>query len=298
MRDETCPLPDVDPRVRAYMEPSAAVTHAAAASLKAFAAAFKFAPVQVRIRLLYFFVFSERAVVPLSLASIVLGTYRDSKTALQGTQKKRLFWSDIAGGDGDDDSSTAGAGGDAGAGAGGDAKRAKGGAVPAADLSALKVGSVSPVADFEAMCAHPALVPAALAQLEAQVRDLVTVGGTGAYYKKAAACVAALRAACLMHGESARFNGFLAGGLKPSFCAGRHAGFWDCLVAGGLATHGLITVEEDSAAEATAAEAAALFASPAALAPVLEPAPVPSASKCVPKCRERERGKGGGRCRE
>ena len=107
------------------------------------------------------------------------------------------------------------------------------------------------------MLAHAnaaALLPAALEQMRTRILEFVEVGGTAAYLKKAVACTAELRAACVAHGESELFNDFLRGKLKAKF---RDSDFWDRLVA---AKTTLITEDEDSAVAVTAAEAAAFIA--------------------------------------
>lgn len=232
VKHETCQLPGVDPRVRAYMDPAPALLAAARPAVESFAASFKFAPVE------------------------------GSKA------KRKHFWSDIAGADGAEGAAgAAGAvvgaaggapGGAAGASAGDDGP-------PAAKAAKVQtVGSVDPVGDFEAMVADPGLVNAAVAAMMARVVDLVTEGGTSAYYKKASACVVSLRRACVAHGESEAFNDFLEAKVKAAFKAGRHAEAWELVAAAGTT---LVTSAEDSAVDVTAAEAAAFLADDAPTAP-------------------------------
>jgi hypothetical protein len=237
VKDETCQLPGVDARVRAYMDPSSALLSAARPEIERFAAEFRFAPVE--------------------------GGKKN---------KRKHFWSDIEGAGGADQAEAGGGAlGGTGPGAAGGTGGGGGGPSPAkvAKAGAVTVGSVDPVGDFEALVASDggALVGQAVGLMMARAVELVTEGGTSAYYKKAAACALSLRAACVAHGESEAFNAWLADKFKGPFRAGRHGEAWELVAQQGTT---LVTAAEDSAVDVTPAQAAAFLAEagpPAAAAP-------------------------------
>ena len=129
--------------------------------------------------------------------------------------------------------------------------------------------------DFEALLlaapADPGLVPGAVGAMMDRAVDLVTAGGSAAYYRRAVLCVASLRAACLAHGESERFNAFLASRVKAPFAAAGspHGEVWDLVVAEGI---NLITCDEDSAVDVAPEAAVAFVAADEAPAPPPAPA--------------------------
>mmetsp|Transcript_46476 Transcript_46476/g.104994 ORF Transcript_46476/g.104994 Transcript_46476/m.104994 type:complete len:749 (+) Transcript_46476:235-2481(+) len=234
--DPNCQLPGVDPRVRAYMEPSPALAAQAQPALGAFAALFKMTPVE------------------------------DSG----GKAKRKHFWSDIAGADDEAASTAAAAAGGAdeapassspsspsaaaavGGAAGVSGKRSKPG-------GPVSIGSVSPVADFEALLGDPQVVPDAINAMMARIVSLVELGGTSAHYRKAIEGVASLRRACLNHGEAQAFNDWIGPNFKDSFESGMHGEAFELLVAANLS---LISSDEDDAADVSPDDARAFLAPP------------------------------------
>jgi len=221
VRDSTCQLAEVDPRVRAYMDPCPNRTARALPQIEAFSSSFKFAAVD--------------------------------KNGVDASKKRKHFWSDIGGpatgGDGTGACVAADGGG------GGDSKAAAAAAAEAKRTKLLTtgVGSVNPVSDFLAMTEDPSLVSQAVHALQKRCLELITEGATTAYYAKALTCVATLRAASIEHGESEGFNEFL-GQLKQRFKdSPTHGEAWE-MVRSAKVT--LITSSEDGVVDVTAEEAA------------------------------------------
>lgn len=225
VQDPEAELPPVDPRVQAYMNPSSELLKLAQPALTRFAQHFPFKAVEVG-------------------------------------KKRKYFWSDILGEEG-------ALGGSAGNGAGADdgsgAKKFKAdapqgpsaaAAAEAAATAPQTVGSVNPVADFEAMLGAPDTVKAAVESMKARIVELVTDGANTAYYKKAMQCLVALRKGCLAQGESSMFNQFMRAEVKANFSDGQHSAVWEIVVESEVS---LITAEEDSVVDVSAAEAAAFL---------------------------------------
>lgn len=93
--------------------------------------------------------------------------------------------------------------------------------------------------------------------------------------------MAALRAACLAHGESDAYNAFLRQRIKEPFRSGRHGEAWELLAASRCT---LLSGDDDSAVrDVTAADAAAfLLADDAASAAQSQAAPAAAAGDGEP----------------
>uniref|UniRef100_A0A7S2DHZ8 Ku domain-containing protein n=1 Tax=Octactis speculum TaxID=3111310 RepID=A0A7S2DHZ8_9STRA len=176
-RDPKVPLPEIDARVKAYMNPSQEMMVHAKSALKSFEEKFKFTAVE------------------------------------KASRKRKHFWSDMA--DTKDDSSSApsssGATGDGVKGEGNGAAVAAG-----SDGGKQEVGSLNPVEDFDRMMKSVKLVEKALELMRERIIVFVTQGGTAAYRKKAVLCVKALREGCLRESESALFNRFMRDTVKAN----------------------------------------------------------------------------------
>ena len=220
IKEPNCPLPEVDPRVRRYMEPTPEMLADAKGALHAFQRNFKFTAVE------------------------------------QKSQKRKYFWSD----GNDDKKAKTNDGVDGGSDGSGNATDATGSGATSAPPAPVvtTVSSLTPVPDFMALLAAAGDDEGAVREATKLMRNRITSciadGATTAYYKKALACVKALREQSLSlgKGQGDAFNEFLNEGIKVPFSSGMHGAFWDLLVEAKVT---LITSTEDATLSSTVTEA-------------------------------------------
>ncbi|KAI9205546.1 SPOC like C-terminal domain-containing protein [Polychytrium aggregatum] len=108
-----------------------------------------------------------------------------------------------------------------------------------------KIGSITPAADFRAMCARrdKDCIPAAMEQMPQVILQLITNSADGEYYDKALEAIHEFRRGCIIESESDCFNAFLERLQTETLVKTRlHHRFWSGhVVPGGI---GAITSDE------------------------------------------------------
>lgn len=153
------------------------------------------------------------------------------------------------------------------------------------DQPDFTAGSVAPVEDFQAVVTfavdpvlkvsaaqRQGLVKGAMQTLMDIVERHITLGASAAYYKRAVACLVALRKVGVEHGEYNHFNAYLRDKIKLPHQFGRHSALWKLLVDDNLT---LITSRDVPECGVSAADADAFLharAEVAASAPVTQAA--------------------------
>lgn len=111
------------------------------------------------------------------------------------------------------------------------------------DAPDFTAGSVAPVEDFQTVVSFAAdpvlkvgaeqrqgLIKSAMQTLMDIVERHVTLGASAAYYKRAVACIGALRKVAAEHGEYNFFNTYLRDKVKLPHQFGRHSALWKLLL--------------------------------------------------------------------
>ena len=111
------------------------------------------------------------------------------------------------------------------------------------DMPDFTAGSVSPTEDFQSLVAFAdsPLLPIGAAQRQCLVRSAmqtlldivdrhITLGASAAYYKRAVACLTAVRDVARTHGEFSMFNAHLRDKIKLPHQSGRHSALWRLVV--------------------------------------------------------------------
>ncbi|KAJ3077127.1 X-ray repair cross-complementing protein 5, partial [Quaeritorhiza haematococci] len=113
-----------------------------------------------------------------------------------------------------------------------------------------KIGTVDPVADFEAMVSRKDVdrIGEAISQMTTLIPRLVLESLTPQLYPKALKCLTALRRVCIAEGEGDKFNSWLqefkSTLVGATSTAGRHVAFWKEFVV----KEGITLISEDESA--------------------------------------------------
>jgi len=222
IHNPTCDLPEIDKRVKAYMEPNQNIIKAAIPVLNHFKDIFKFVTIDNN-----------------------------------ANKKRKHFWSDITGDDGD--------GGDNSDIINPDGTSTTSSSSSSSSSSSLNnkipkkeiiIGSVNPVSDFELLLNNKdnvLFISEIFQKMLNRIETLIIEGASTPYYNKAIKCLISLRKQSLLHSESELFNTFLKNNIKKNYgndnnnssnSSNQHGEIWDLLIDENIS---LISSIEDSA---------------------------------------------------
>lgn len=219
--DQDATLPDIDPRVKAYMEPDIQIIQKALPQLNEFQQLFKFVNVD------------------------------NGKNG----KKRKHFWSDITDDVKDENGNDKNGGEGSGEGEGGGVSTLTGGSTSSNKKKSVVIGSINPIQDFESYMKEPLLIQTSFEIFSERIESLIKDGATFAYYDKAVKCLICMKKYALLQSESEFYNQFMLLKIKNQFgplSSSQHGEVWDLIIENNLT---LISNKEDETVSITDKEA-------------------------------------------